>query len=123
VARASGRLVASFHCESCTGAIDLIDADHKKIIQSVCPMCLGSVALQRRCAGSPWEVADWWKFCSCCGSYWRFEIPEPSRKAQVADQAISLADGARTINEKGERGMHVPERFERPEHDCWPGTP
>ena len=116
-------MATTSHCERCTGSIDLMSVDRDKIIKSVCPMCLGSVALERRCAGSPWEVADWYQFCSCCGSYWRFEVSEPSRKGRVTtDSAVTFCEGANTIDDKGERGKHVPERFERPEHDCWPGT-
>jgi hypothetical protein len=114
--------MATSHCERCSGSIDLMKVDQIGIIKSVCPMCVGSVALERRCAGSPWEVADWYQFCSCCGSYWRFEIPESSTKGQVADWVVTFCEGANTIDEKGERGKHVPERFERPDHDCWPGT-
>jgi hypothetical protein len=114
--------VAAFHCERCTGAVDLIRVDHERVNEAVCPLCLGSVALERRCAGSPHEVADWWQFCSCCGSYWRVEVPEPSRKGQVADWVVGLCEGTHTLSDKEERGKYVPEWFERPDSDCWPGT-
>lgn len=114
--------MARSHCKRCTGSIDLIDVDREKIIKSVCPMCLGSVELERRCAGSTWEVADWYQFCTCCGSYWRFEVPERSTRGQVADSVVTLCEGANTIDEKGEPGKYFPEQFERPDHDCWPGT-
>lgn len=113
---------ASSRCETCNGSIDLMHIDPQRVIESTCPMFLGSAVLARRCAGSPHEVADWWSFCLCCESYWRFEVPEPSRRGQVADWVVSLAEGAHTLNETGERGKHTPDRFERPGNDCWPGT-
>jgi hypothetical protein len=114
---------ASFRrdCTNCQGTIDFAGTvDHATVIAGVCPMCRGEVRLERRCAGNLEEVAgEWWQFCDCCLSYWRFAVPEPVPGKIVMDSAVTLAEGPRTRDSSGELGKYTPEWFERP-GDCWP---
>jgi len=77
------------------------------------------VALERRCAGKRIEAAEWWQFCDCCESYWRFEVPEPVPDAKVADGSAGFAPGQQTLDADGRPGDFIADWFERA-GDCWP---